>query len=121
MKVKIFAAVTLTVVMVLVALNTVALEKIVDGTIREIDALDTGAESAESEAREIYEKFGRLEVFVSITVSHDDLTNIENCFSEMIGYLSVGMKDEAEVVKNRLRDSLTHLRRLVGINPDSII
>ena len=121
MKVKIFAAVTLTAVIVLVTLNTVALERIVDGTIREIDAFDPYEDGAEGKARDIYERFGRLEVFVSITVSHDDLTNIESCFSEMIGCLSVGMKDDAEVVKNRLRDSLVHLRRLVGINPDSII
>jgi hypothetical protein len=72
-------------------------------------------------AEEIKESFEESEGFISLTVNHEDLTNIEVCYSDLIGYLSVGMTKEAEVTKNRLVDALKHLRRLSGVNIDSII
>ena len=58
---------------------------------------------------------------MGMTVSHEDLTAIETGFSEMIGYLSVGDRNGAEVTKSRLLDALGHLRRLTGINIESVI
>ena len=53
-------------------------------------------------------------------MSHNDLTDIESFFSEMIGYLSVSDMEGAEMAKNRLIDALAHLRRLSGVNMSSI-
>ena len=70
---------------------------------------------------EIAEKFQKHERYISLTVSHDDLTNIEEAFAELIG--AVNANDEARLItiKSRLKDSLTHLGRLSGINIDSIL
>ena len=50
-----------------------------------------------------------------------NMTSIEDCFVEMIGYISVNDIDNATVVKYRLKRSLEHLRRLSGFNIDAII
>ena len=67
--------------------------------------------------RTTYEK----ELFISLTVNHEDLTNIEEGFAEMIGCLSVGDTAGAQITKSRLIDSLEHLGRLSGFNFDAII
>lgn len=121
MRVKIFAAAVLTVTLGLVAVNTVMLVRGVEDFYEEICELDVYGDDALDEARDTYENFGRWAAFVNMTVSHDDLTNIESAFAEMIGMLEVGDRDGAAVAKSRLKDSFRHLRRLVGINFDSVI
>lgn len=121
MRVKIFAAAVLAVTLGLVTVNTLMLVRGVEEFYGEVCELDVYDGDALCEAREIYEDFGRWEVFISMTVSHEDLTNIESGFAEMIGMLEVGDADGAAVAKSRLKDSFRHLRRLVGISFDSII
>lgn len=121
MRVKIFAVAALVVTLSFVAVNTVMLVRGVDGFCREVCELDVCKDGAYDEAVDIYGRFGRWETFISMTVSHDDLTNIESGFAEMIGMLEIGDTEGAAVAKSRLKDSFRHLRRLVGINLDSII
>ena len=122
MKVKILAAVILILVLLASALNTHFL-------LRSIDKIETGVESlsfeasaseSKSEAEALFESYKKAEGFLSLTVSHNDLTDIESFFSEMIGYLSVSDKDGAKMAKSRLIDALAHLRRLSGVNISSI-
>ena len=120
MKAKIAAAVTLILTLIFVTVNTFVLDFMIGEIKREVDALDTSARELEN-AEAIYEKFSAYEAYVSITVSHEDLTNIELSFSELIGYLSVGDSDGAAVVKRRLSDALGHLLRLSSVNIDAII
>ena len=121
MKTKIFAVAVLVITLGFVTVNTCLLDGAIGDLYLEVEALDVWDEGALGRAREIYEGFGDSEAFISMTVSHEDLTSIESCFAELIGYLSVGEVKDAEVVKSRLLDSLEHLRRLVGINLDSVI
>ena len=124
MKEKIIAFCLLILVIGFVIGNTIALGKQIDGLCNEAEALKIIAENirqSEVDAEKLYENFKRKEMFISLTVNHEDLTNIENTFSEMIGYLSVGDESGAKVMKNRLVDSLEHLRRLSGFNIDAII
>lgn len=120
MRAKILAVAALVLTLAFVVANTLILDSMISEIKREVDALGTGADSLDA-AEAIYEKFSRYEAYVSITVSHEDLTNIETSFSELIGYLSVGDSDGSAVVKRRLSDALGHLHRLSGINIDAII
>jgi hypothetical protein len=122
MKVKILAAVILILVLLSSALNTHFLLRSIDKIENSVEALSFEAPASESksEAEALFESYKKAEGFLSLTVSHNDLTDIESFFSEMIGYLSVSDKDGAKMAKSRLIDALAHLRRLSGVNISSI-
>lgn len=124
MKEKIIAFCLLFLVICFVLINTLVLDRqikaLYDDTAK-IEMRDSDIQAAERSARALYDEFKKKETFISLTVNHEDLTRIEESFSEIIGYLSVGNADDAMVIKNRLLDSLEHLRRLSGFNIDSII
>ena len=121
MKAKTFAFITIFTTIVAVTANTVYLNHEIERFITAVSSLDIEEGSALAEAQELREDFLKSEAFISLTLSHDDLTNIEESFSEIIGYLSVRDFDGAKVTKNRLIDSLEHLKRLSGFNIDAII
>ena len=107
-----------------VLVNTIVLDKQIKevyARTEEMNISDENIEECEAKMRELYEDFKKRETFISLTVNHEDLTNIEESFSEIIGCLSVGDADGARITKNRLLDSLEHLRRLSGFNIDAII
>jgi hypothetical protein len=89
--------------------------------LNELKIIDGNIEAATLKISKLFEKYRSEESYVSLTVNHDDLTNIEDIFAELIGNLSVNDIDGARVTKNRLLRSLEHLRRLSGINLDSVI
>lgn len=78
-------------------------------------------EKCNEEYERIFKEFKKAERFISLTVSHDDLTNIEEGFADIIGASRAGISANVMIVKSRLEDSLEHLGRLSGINLDSII
>lgn len=123
MKEKIFAVIAIISVIAIVAFNTVKLNNDISEIYDAVSTIDTNesAKSAEKRANEVYNLFRSKELFIGLTVNHDDLSNIEEDFAEMIGYLSISDNDGAAVTKNRLLDSLSHLRRLSGFNIDAII
>ena len=122
MKEKIFAVVMIVLTIAAVAFNTIFLHKDMDKIYDEVNNIDfsDGIQAFEN-AKAAYNLFRKKEMFLGLTVNHDDLSNIEECFSEMIGYLSVDDIDGAVVTKSRLTDALGHLRRLSGLNIDAII
>ena len=121
MKAGVFAITALLLVISLVSVNSYMLHRSITELIEDAEEMSVGGYDACSTAEEMKRRFDKKERFISLTVSHDDLTNIEECYSELVGYLKVDMKDEAEATKSRLIDALSHLRRLSGINIDSII
>ena len=104
-----------------VVLNGLALKSKINFTIEEVTSFNIAENATNEEAERIFDKFLKREHYISLSVSHEDLTMIEDCFCEMIGYLKVGDRDNAEVTKGRLINSLEHLRRLSGFNIDTII
>ncbi len=120
-KVKVFAVVTLAAILIGVIINTVVIEKQISEVTESVKELDINAKTAKEAAESIYRDFREKETCISLTVNHDDLTNIEEGFAELIGYLALEDTDGAYVTKNRLLDSLEHLRRLSGFNIDAII
>ena len=120
MKVKIFAFAALIITVGFVAINTVMVKKSILEVKNAVLSIDN-AEDKLSATKDAYKKFKSHETYISLTVNHEDLTNIEDCFAEMIGYLELGDGDGAYVTKSRLVSSLEHLWRLSAINLDSII
>ena len=121
MKEKILSIALLILVITFVTVNTVILNHQIEKITKEVDALKVDSESSEYDAKKIYDDFMKKEKYMSLTVSHDDLTSIEDCFVEMIGYISVGNMSDAEVTKSRLISYLEHLGRLSGFNIDAVI
>ncbi len=121
MKDRIFATVIFLTVIVLSISNSLFLVKETDEMILEVKGLQTSDGQALSRLMEIDEGFRKKANYIGLTVSHDDLTNIEDCLAELKGHLAVGDIEGAEVTKSRLIRFLEHLRRLVGFNIDNII
>lgn len=121
MKEKILAVVLLILVIAFVAVNTVVLDKQISKTINQIRSLDLEDEHALENARTMYADFLQTGKYISLTVSHADLTSIEDSFVEMIGHMMVGNIKDAQVTKDRLISFLKHLRRLSGFNIDGVI
>ena len=124
MKIKILAIVILLSVVSLCVFNSCFLHKEIDELTEKIEALEIDSENtgeALSEAIKIREHFKSRESYISLSVNHEDLSNIETIFAEMIGQLEVENADDARVAKSRLIDALGHLKRLSGVNIDTII
>lgn len=121
MKAKAFAYITLCAVIFSVLANTIYIDREVNEIIEKVERFDVYGDRAVEEARKMQEGFMRSSLFISLTVSHDDLTNIEDGFAELVGCLVIKDSDGATIIKSRLLNYLEHLRRLSGINFDSII
>ena len=121
MREKILAVTLLLGVIAFVAVNTVVLNKQVKETINCVNELNMDAKNAEEEAKKIYADFRKKEKYMSLTVSHNDLTCVEDCFVEMIGFLSVKDAQNARVTKSRMISYLEHLGRLSSFNIDAVI
>ena len=121
MKAKRIAFIIMTATIAFVTINTILLNLCITkfyGLLTKSDLHSPSGENAFYTAAEYYRS--RVS-FISLTVDHNDLTDIENDISEIYGYLSVGDTDGAQVAKSRLVGSVEHLRRLSGVNIDSII
>jgi hypothetical protein len=102
--------------------NSYYIKYITSDLTKRINAVDIeNTETAKKEFEGIYNKFKKAERYISLTVSHDDLTNIEEGFADIMGAFEAGAKNSIIMIKSRLTDALEHLGRLSGINLDSII
>ncbi|MBE6644362.1 MAG: DUF4363 family protein [Ruminococcaceae bacterium] len=117
-----FAVICLFTVFVSIIGNSIYISKTTEKFADAIKEIDTNnLEMTSNKLKEIYASFKKAERFISITVSHDDLTNIDESFSDIIGAAEAGMKTSVITIKSRLEDALRHLGRLSGINLESII
>ena len=121
MGVKIGAIIIMICVIAFAGINTFVLDGQISDTIDAVRGLSISSGEVLSQAKEIHADFMKKEKYMSLTVNHEDLTSIEDCFVEMIGYISVGDSNNAEVTKSRLISYLEHLRRLSGFNIDAVI
>ena len=121
MKTVYLAAVLLTATLLTVIVNSVILKHVI-GEITDdvIAAEEENSELAYKEYSEIFEKYRKKSSYISLTVNHEDLTDIENSFAEIIGAAESGDIEGVITIKSRLISALQHLGRLAGINPDSI-
>lgn len=104
-----------------VVANSIILNSIIDDISDEIeDTDDEKTASALLQYEEIYEKYKSRASYIGLTTNHEDLTSIEQSFSEIIGAAKADDSDTIMAIKSRLIDELRHLKRLSGINIDSI-
>ncbi len=108
------AAVLLVLTLVAVVVNSIAVRWMIGHLIESVEVAET------NEYEQIFEEFKRMEAYISLTVDHEDMMNIELAFAELIGAVKAGDEDSVTVIKSRLKCSLEHMRRLSGINIESI-
>ena len=123
MKEKIIGFSLFFLVICFVVVNTLVLDREIGRLYeltKDLTISEDNIEKCEKDARELYETFKEKETFISLTVNHEDLTDIENSFAEIIGAAKSGDIDGVITIKSRLISALTHLGRLTGINLDSI-
>ena len=122
MKLKNIAYTILVSTVTLITVNSLVLGRMIDTVTKAVsDAEVDDTTLAETEYTEIYEAFKKKERYISLTVNHNDLMNIENSFAELIGAAKADDKESLIIAKSRLIDALGHLKRLSGINLDSIL
>ena len=121
MRDKIIAIIILISVIGFVTVNSIVIDRAVDDLLKEVESLDFQDSEAKTEAERVWKKFKDNSAFISLSVSHDDLSNIEDTFREMIGAIATDDKDSADIAKYRLLSYLEHLRRLSGASIDAII
>ena len=121
MKEKVFGICIFIITVGFVITNSALLSRSIGEILSLAESIDTSAQDAYENVDMIYAEFKSRETFLGLTVNHEDMTNIEECLSEMKGQLCIGAREDAEVTKSRLVDALRHLRRLCGVNIDAII
>ena len=119
MKAKIAAFIMATAVFVTVIANTFILLYNIDAVIEALDGAPDNVFAAQ-EYCEIFEDFKRRERFLSLTVSHSDLSEITYSFAELIAAAEAEDEESFAITKSRLKESLLYLRRLCKISFDSI-
>lgn len=122
MKSTLIAALVLASVLFFVIFNAVTVVRIAEEYENAVAAVEiTDHPAGETEKIEqMYADFLLREKYISLSVSHEDLTNIEGTFAEWIGACRADDYATAEEMKSRLCDAFRHLGRLAKCNPDSI-
>lgn len=104
-----------------VVTNSLVLSSIIDNVLINIESEDENLIEAKEKYTRIYDELKGKMSYISLTVNHEDLTSITEGFAELIGTLEANDGDAFTTVKSRLISSLEHIRRLAGINIDSIL
>ena len=102
--------------------NSIVLNTLITQTLNSVNSIsESNPQLAYEEYESIHEDFKSKEVYISLTVNHEDLTDVESSFAEIIGAAKANDEKAITTIKSRLIDSLEHLRRLSGISLDSIL
>ena len=121
MKALKFAYFIFSLLLIAVITNSIILGNIINTFISLVgEGEENDMRAAKEEYEDIYERYKSLELYISLTVNHGDLENIESAFAEIIGAARAEDRDGVITTKSRLIDYLDHIRRLSGINIDSV-
>lgn len=119
MKSAVVAFIVLIATLIAVILNSFFVMKCIDDISSRLESAPSDTESYEL-YEDIFDKYMKKQRYIGLTVSHDDLTNIEREFNEILGSIESGDEENLIIAKSRLIGALSHLKRLSGINADSI-
>lgn len=120
MKAFIISCVTVVTVIFAVFTNSLYITKRTDGFIEKLEALPADTSHSE-EYGKIYDEFMGITWYLTLTVNHTDISEIELCFAELLGAISAGDTESVIITKSRLLQSFLHFRRLSEININSIL
>ncbi len=116
-----FAYAVFAILVISVFINCFLISRTLDGICELIlSAEEKDMALAKADYGEIFEKYNRRRLFIGLSVDHNDLSDIENAFSEIIGAADAGDSNAVMAAKSRLINRLRHIRRLSGINIESI-
>ncbi len=121
MKSRIISYIILSAIVLSVGANSIFLHKSTSMLIEAVAACDINEMDSKEKYSEIYKEYKKQERFITLTVNHGNLTSTEEAFCELLGALENGDTATAAISKKRLIGSLDNLRRLSGINFESII
>ena len=119
MKSVIFSFIALIAIFTTITMNCFFISRSVDDITNRLEAAPTHTDTY-SVYYEIFEDYIKRQRFIGLTVSHEDLTNIECEFYEILGAIEAEDEESLIIAKSRLIGALSHLKRLSGINADSI-
>lgn len=120
MKSAVISGIILFLIFILVGINTAVVDRMIDETIADTEALGFGEGLAEDFERlsKSYEAHAR---YINLTVSHAMMSRVEEAFAGIDGAIKSSDEDGFIQAKSRLIDALGQLRRLAGLSIDSII
>ena len=123
MKSVIFAYTLLAAVTSFIFINSSVISNHIDNTSSRLNELTetVGDETLYEDVSEIYEEFKEKEKYISLTVSHEDLTNIETYFCQLVSAAQISEENDYKINLDLLKDALAHLERLCDMNLDSIL
>lgn len=115
------SCIVLLILLIAVGLNSIFIHKTVG------EMYDISIEAGENGIDVIAEKFERIseiykknEVVISLTVSHEDLRDLEEILAEINGAIIAKDEQSAKIAKSRFENALQHLIRLSSLNIESI-
>ena len=119
MKTVVFSFVILIITFTAVILNSIFVSKSIEDIKKQLENAPSTTETYALYS-DIFDEYMKRQHFIGLTVNHEDLTNIETEFNEILGAIEADDEKSLIIAKSRLIGSLSHLRRLSGINADSI-
>jgi hypothetical protein len=119
MKVTVFASIMLIITTAFVFTNSAVVTALTDELTYELESIPESVEYTD-EYRAAEEHFRSMRRYLNITVCHDSLLMIESSFAELIGAAEAKDEESLIITKSRLIGEISHLRRLSGINMNSI-
>ena len=112
-------------ILIVITLGVILNSVYVTNLSEKLYAISTNGDDAEIE--EIKTKFDDIEkiyrkneIFISLTVSHEDLTTIKDVLAEINGAILADDKESLIIAKSRFESAIQHLGRLSEFNIESI-
>lgn len=102
-----------------VFLNSIVISYNIKEVIGRLERIPSSLADSEGYS-EIRKDFTEMERYLSITVSHNDLADIDRDFAELEGAIEAEDEESLIITKSRLINALGHLKRLTDISIDSI-
>ena len=109
------------ILLIAVLVNAIYISRFTE-KIYAISATEDGGdiESLKQKFDKINDLYRKNEVFISLSVSHEDLTNIEEILSEINGALKAQDEKAVIIAKSRFENAVLHLGQLSALNIESI-
>ena len=124
MKIRVFAPILFICVLVFVTVNSFALSSITADFEKRTEKINLDSEDwyrIENEFNTLKTDFDKYELYIALTVNYQDLKDVSEAFAECFGAIKAEDANELSISKSRLKDTLSHIRRLVSFNISEII
>lgn len=119
MKSVLIAFLSLIIILSLITSNTIIVSKSIESIIDILENTENSVDEYKA-YEDIHSLYMKKQKIIALTISHEDLRDIENDFHEILGAIKANNEESLIIAKSRLLGSLRHIKRLSGINSDSI-